>query len=214
MEIISGLFVLLFIVGAIMTVASIFTPKTAFFLKNKTKKKAILSWLGISFMCLVIAGMTTPTKEVASTASAIEKIATPEPANPIEHIVPSSPAKTPEQEEQEWNENRAKIAAATAKVQPEIIALYDELKALQRTRDFLQMGFSTKNPAGSQWKDKVDALRSRIEKDYSITPEVRLAPASLIGLGLELIQNKGKMTSMAKTHQEEVEAAIHWKLKD
>ena len=51
-------FLALTLVAAALMIASAFTSKTGFFLKNKTKQKAILSYFGIAIVCMALTGLT------------------------------------------------------------------------------------------------------------------------------------------------------------
>jgi hypothetical protein len=98
-----------------------------------------------------------------------------------------------------------------AEVKPELTALFDELKSMRDTRQFLELGFSGKNPPAVAWKQKVEECRARLEKDVSVPGELRVVPAYLLNLGLHWIQSKGKTNSDVEWDIEMINAGLNWK---
>ncbi len=51
---------LLFFLCLGMAAASMFTPKTAWFFREKTKRKGTLLWLGLAVACVFLSNMVVP----------------------------------------------------------------------------------------------------------------------------------------------------------
>jgi hypothetical protein len=63
METISTLCLLVFLFGLIMLVISLFTPRTVWFSKNKSRKRGALTWLAVAILALIIGGATYTSTE-------------------------------------------------------------------------------------------------------------------------------------------------------
>lgn len=202
MPIVSALFGVLFFVSALFAVISLFKPGTLIAFKYKSRAKAFFSWLSISIACVVLGGIMTPPQseapKEATTTAAKEAPAT-------------AAFVWTEEQEQERQAAIAKMVARTTPVQAEVQALYKELLAMRGTTNFAELGFSSKNKTATDWKQRTEALRDRIEKDDSIAPQVRAAPAYLLGLGLHREWRKGGTTDMSKWDEEMVLEGINWK---
>ena len=109
---------------------------------------------------------------------------------------------------------RQQLAQNTAAIQPELATLLNELETMRGTKEFAELGLSANNKKGAEWKSKVEALRTRIKADATIAPQVKAAPAALLGLALEKAWRSGSTTDMEKWHYNEVQEAINWKLEE
>ncbi|MDR0477013.1 MAG: hypothetical protein LBH14_03620, partial [Desulfobulbaceae bacterium] len=63
MDAIATVALVIFLLAAILAVVSLIKPGAAFFLKDKTRKKAFFSYLGIAFLGLVVIGIAAPKVE-------------------------------------------------------------------------------------------------------------------------------------------------------
>lgn len=118
----------------------------------------------------------------------------------------------PQESPAERAARRAMLVKRTIPVQAEIKALYDELLAMRGTREFIELGYSGNNKCSSAWKNEVEALRDRMEKDSDLPIEVRVAPGHMLGLGLSKKWRAGKNTSDSKFDAQMVKDALNWKM--
>lgn len=126
----------------------------------------------------------------------------------------SIPTLTPEQEEKKWQEARANMVKVTTPVQAELKALYAELLAMRGTKNFVELGFSKNNKIASDWKGRVEAFRTRIEKNTDIPPQVRAAPAYLLMLGMGREWRAGGNSDGSKGDMQMINDGINWKLEE
>ena len=129
---------------------------------------------------------------------------------------PAEPASAPpaaaaaDDSEESVAERRALMASRTAVEQQELRRFLDELQAMRPSKEFHEFGFSAANQTADDWKQRVEAWRSRIEKDDDIAFEVRTAPGYLLLLGLEWMRKKGAMTDDAKFYVKMLNEALNW----
>lgn len=175
--------------------ASLFTPRTAFFLKNKTKPKAALSWLVMGAVCLLLVGVLAPVPEKPADdpAQAIKALAAQQRNLEQNEVVPVTPALTPEQQ-----------AEHIAFTRQQVKGLLSALDTLRNDPTFYELGFSANNPAAVDWKAKTETLRATIENDQTLPVMLRTAPGALLVLGLEWQKSKGETTSLAKDCLEQI----------
>ena len=191
MEVAAALLMVLALASGVLMLASLFTPRTAFFLKNKTKQKAILSWFGLAVVCLVLGGLLAP-------ASPPDE----DPGAAIRRMAAEAQAK--EEASGVTPPTAEEVAARTATAQAEVKAKLGELDAMRNEQAFWELGFSVNNAKARTWKTSVEELRTRLEADKSLPVMLRAAPGALLMLGLEWQRNKGETTSLAKDCLEQI----------
>jgi hypothetical protein len=183
--------VLLF--SLIMMIISIFTPRTAWFSKVKTKPRGALTWLAVAVLALVVGG-------AAYTGSApyFE-------AADLEVREPSI--------DLDVEATRKAMTARAEEVKPELADLLSELEALRETPQFRELGFSADNQAAADWKRRAEEARDYLEGDESLPPQVKAVPEALLSLGQNYIwQNSGADNAdNIEGDLAQIEAGLNWK---
>lgn len=101
-------------------------------------------------------------------------------------------------------------AVKTAKAQPKIASLLDQLRAIKDEADFHEKGFDDYRRA-KVWLLSAEGLRDFMSGQTDIAKDVRTAPQALIALAAEWQKTQGRDTEAARARLAEVEAAIAWK---
>jgi len=220
------LFLLLVAVCALLAVASLLTPKAAALLRQKTKGRGFLAWLGLGvifFVAMLICApkdggsfkMPPKVESAASAPAPAPKAEAPAPVQKAEAPTPAPKAEMPKPEavKQETPKPAPSAREKTRTVQKELAALYRELKSMRGTPQFIQMGFGAGNPQANQWKKNVEDLRARA-KDPDINPTVGYGPGYLLMLGLAWQREYRKSDrKYADDCEKTVRAALNWKAK-
>lgn len=77
---------LVFFFALFMTAASVFTPKTAWFFKEKTKMRGAMLWLGVGLATAIIVSVFAPPVDMSDIVAATDSPAVSAQATPLEWI--------------------------------------------------------------------------------------------------------------------------------
>jgi predicted nucleotidyltransferase len=202
METLSIICILIIFFGLAMIIASLFTPRTAWFSKNKTKNLGILTWFAVAALAMVVLALAANMGN------------TPGPA------IESPPAERAELQESDFDPevvaDRKAMAARAEEVKPELLTLFKELEAMRDTQEFHELGFSVNNPVAVNWKKRVEEVEARLKNDDNLPMEVKIVPGVLLSLGLDYVwsNNGSDKISDIEYDMELIAAGLNWKWDD
>ena len=98
-------------------------------------------------------------------------------------------------------------------VKLELADFLAELWAIKDTEEFRIFGFSSENQAAA-WKKRIEEARGKLEADHELPPQIRMVPASLLSLGLDLVWSKGEPNENTGWNLEIIQNGLNWKMAD
>lgn len=87
------------------------------------------------------------------------------------------------------------------------LALYKELLGFKDSKAFLQKGFESSNPKAQEWLKNAKALRDEL-KDTEYPFMLRIAPGTILQLGIEYLNTGGKDNDATKMYRKELEEEL------
>jgi uncharacterized protein (DUF736 family) len=174
-------------------IISIFTPRTAWFSRVKTKLRGALTWLAVAILALGV-GWVTYTGSLPNIKAVDLEVREPNLDFDVEAL-------------------KTTMTARAEEVKPELADLLSELEAMRETPEFRELGFSADNKVAADWKKRVEEARDYLEGDESLPIQVKEVPAALLSLGQNYIwQNSGASNAdNIEGDLAQIEAGLTWK---